>query len=261
MWWFLNSEAPVKRKYLWKRDFHDDRDLYFFPAIVFKGSRPEKVDMRKECPPIYDQGSLGSCTTNALCGAYHFDELKQGISEAFLPSRLFLYYNERDMEGTVSSDSGASLRDGCKSLARQGVCSESEWPYDVDQFAVEPPLSCYRDASSHRCKKYHRLSQDINNLEGCLAAGYPFVFGIMVYESFESPMVMKTGIVPLPNPEREELLGGHAIMAVGYDRKEQNFICRNSWGASWGMDGYCTIPYQYVLDRSLASDFWCISAV
>jgi C1A family cysteine protease len=221
---------------------------------------PSSADLRPHCPPVYDQGQLGSCTANAIAGALQFDEIKEHKNGLSTPSRLFIYYNERVIEGTVTSDSGAQLRDGVKTVAKQGICPEKVWPYDISKFAVKPPTLAYKDAAKDKATNYLRLSQAANQLKGCLASGYPFVFGFTVYESFESADVSKTGIVPMPSPN-EAVLGGHAVCAVGYDDAQQRFIVRNSWGTEWGMKGYCTMPYTYLLDPNLASDFWTIRTV
>jgi C1A family cysteine protease len=212
------------------------------------------VDLRPDCPPVYDQGQLGSCTANAIAAAIEFDRRKEGIKD-WVPSRLFIYYNERAIEGTVNSDSGARIRDGMKCVAHQGECDEKLWPYDINKFTIEPPPGVYKVAAKHPVVAYQRLAQDLPQLKGCLASGYPFVFGFTVYASFESKPVAKTGQVPMPAPG-ESVLGGHAVAAVGYDDAQQRFICRNSWGPDWGKNGYFTMPYAYVTQRSLASDFW-----
>lgn len=164
------------------------------------------------------------------------------------------------MEGTVASDAGAQIRDGIKSVATQGVCAEILWPYVPSQFAAKPPPNCYAAALKSVVKSYQRLLQTPSQLCGCLASGYPFVFGFTVYESFESPQVAASGIVPMPAP-KESVVGGHAVMAVGYNSTEQRFIVRNSWGAGWGMAGYFTIPYAYLTSSQLASDFWTIRMI
>jgi C1A family cysteine protease len=107
---------------------------------------------------------------------------------------------------------------------------------------------------------YQRLLPNLNQLKGCLALGYPFVFGFSVYESFESATVARTGKVPMPKP-REALLGGHAVLTVGYDDVEERFLMRNSWGASWGMAGYFTMPFDYLVDPNLCDDFWTVKSV
>ena len=208
---------------------------------------------------MYDQGQLGSCTANAIAAALEFDQTKEK-QQVFMPSRLFIYYNERDMEGTVNEDSGAQIRDGIKSVAQQGDCPETLWPYEITKFAVKPPVQCYQQALKFKALQYQRLSQILNQLKGCLASGYPFVFGFTVYSSFESKQVAQTGHAPMPSPS-EASVGGHAVMAVGYDDSQNWFIVRNSWGIGWGMQGYFTLPYAYLLERNLANDFWTIRIV
>ena len=245
--------------YGWVPDLPDARDHLYAAPPEFLTALPPQVDLRGQCPAVYDQRQLGSCTANAIAGAFEFDLLRQKAAD-FMPSRLFIYYNERVMENTVGSDAGAQIRDGIKSVAKQGVCPESEWPYDIAKFADQPPAQCYTDALNHRVTSYQHVAQLLNQLKGCLADGNPFVFGIAVYASFESDQVAQTGEVPMPAPG-EQLLGGHAVLAVGYDDSTQRFTVRNSWGSGWGMSGYFTLPYAYLIDRSLSSDFWTLLTV
>ena len=217
------------------------------------------MDLRNQCPPVYDQGELGSCTANAIAAAMEFERIKQKLTD-FMPSRLFIYYNERVMEGTANSDSGAQIRDGIKSVADQGACSEIDWPYDISQFATQPSSLCFQDALKDKAVLYSRLSNILTQMKGCLASGYPFAFGFSVYESFESQEVAKSGNASMPQPG-EKLIGGHAVLAVGYDDTSQRFIIRNSWGTTWGIQGYFTLPYPYLMDSNLADDFWTIRLV
>jgi C1A family cysteine protease len=229
------------------------------PAVL--ATLPPAVDLRPQCPKeVYDQGQLGSCTGNAIAGAIEFDEIKQKAADIFTPSRLFIYYNERVIEGTVNSDSGAQIRDGIKTVAKQGACHEQIWPYDIAKFRTKPPKPAYTDGAKHTAVQYQRLIQSLTEMKGCLAAGYPFVFGFTVYESFESSSVAKTGVVPFPG-SGEKVVGGHAVLGVGYDDTSQRFIVRNSWGPGWGMKGYFTIPYSYLTASNLADDFWTIRMV
>jgi len=248
---------PINRKYGWTPDLPDHRDhVYSAPQPVL-AKLPSKKDLRSGCPPVYDQGQLGSCTANAIAGAVQFEQKKQGVT-VFAPARLFIYYNERDMEGTVNSDSGAQIRDGVKSVADLGVCPETEWPYDINKFADKPTPECYTDATKCEAVGYQRLdSSNLNQLRGCIATGFPFVFGFTVYDAFESPEVAKTGVLNLPGP-KEKVQGGHAVLAVGYDDSTQRFTVRNSWGKDWGIKGYFTIPYSYLTNSNLADDFWTI---
>jgi len=188
-----------------------------------------------------------------------FERMKQGLSD-FVPSRLFIYYNERVIENTVNSDSGAQIRDGIKVVAKQGVPPESDWLYDITKFADKPPANAFSDAAKNRVTSYHRISRALNQFKGCLASGYPFVLGFTVYDAFESAQVAHTGQLNMPQPG-ESVVGGHAVMAVGYDDTNQWFIIRNSWGPDWGMAGYFTMPYQYLMEPNLSDDFWTIRLV
>ena len=246
-------------RYGWIPDQPDQRDHMYAAPAQFLTALPPHADLRRKCPKVYNQGRLGSCTANAIAGAIEFERRKQRLSD-FVPSRLFIYYNERVIEGTVKSDSGAQIRDGIKSVASIGVCPEQEWPYNIARFTAKPPARAYNDAKLDRAVSYQGLVQDINQMKGCLASGYPFVFGFTVYQSFESAAVARTGHAPMPGWS-ERPVGGHAVMAVGYDDASQWFVVRNSWGAAWGMSGYFTLPYSYLLQAGLSSDFWTIRLI
>jgi C1A family cysteine protease len=245
-------------RYGWIPDLPDARDRMY--AAPRKMTLPKSVDLRATCPKIYDQGALGSCTANAIAAAIEFDQRKEKLAAPFTPSRLFIYYNERALEGTISNDSGAMIRDGIKTVAQQGVCAEPSWPYVEAKFADRPAAQCYTAARLHPAVTYNRLAQDVAQMKACLAAGYPFVFGFTVYANFESDAVAHSGVAPMP-AAGETVLGGHAVMAVGYDDASHRFLVRNSWGPAWGMGGYFTLPYAYLSNANLADDFWTIRVV
>jgi C1A family cysteine protease len=256
--------APQPRRnqrFGWVPDLPDARDHLYAAPPRYLTALPKQADLRDQCPEeIYDQGHLSSCTANAIACAFEFELLKQG-AKSFTPSRLFIYHNERVMEGTVDIDAGAMLRDGIKSVHKQGVCPEPEWTYDVARFTERPPQSCYDEALGHQVTSYQRIPRVLNQMKGCLASGHPFVFGFSAYESFESDEVARTGVVPMPDVANEQLVTGHAALAVGYDDADQRFRVRNSWGEKWGDGGYFTMPYAYLTERSLSSDFWAITLV
>lgn len=255
----------------WVRDLPDPRDsLYSAPVAALK-ALPPAVDLQPTFP-IYDQGAIGSCTANALAGAVQFDRLKNKEGPDFIPSRLFIYYNERKIEGHVGSDSGAQIRDGIKTLQKLGVCPEPEWPYDDtpaqydggpfpsgSKPATAPSSGCYKDARTHIITIYQRLTPTLSQLQGCLASGYPFVFGFTVFSGWYS-MSPRPSDIPLPSAN-ETVVGEHAVMCVGYDDATGRFKIRNSWGSDVGEQGYFSMPYAYLTGGSLASDFWVINAV
>lgn len=219
------------------------------------------VDLSAGFPPVFDQGQLGSCTANALLGAYEFEMAKQKEVVVNL-SRLFLYYQERLKEGTVNEDAGAAIEDGVWVLQKgPGVCNENLWPYKIEKFATPPSASANADAKNHKVVSAQRLAGTLLELKQVLVNGDPIVFGIEVYESFQSPLTDSTGVIPMPNPVVETLEGGHAIVLVGFDDTKQRFKFRNSWGTGWGDKGYGYIPYAYVTNPDLSSDFWVITSV
>jgi C1A family cysteine protease len=256
----------MARRYGWKPDLPDKRDRVY--ALARPQPLPARVDLRERFPvPAYDQGELGSCTANAVAAAVQYLRRQAGEAPEFVPSRLAIYFNERLMEGTRLDDAGATIRDSVKSVVRFGVCPEEssppqpyDWPYRPERFVLAPPDAAYVFGRAHQAVEYARVNRSLSDLRGCLAAGFPFVFGIAVYESFESAEVARTGVVPLPG-QNEAMLGGHALSAFGYDDASHSFIVRNSWGSGWGQKGYCLVPYAYLLDDELADDFWRVTRI
>lgn len=246
---------------------YSDEVVKKYSGVMPVGILPSAVDLRPQCPPVYDQFDLGSCTANAGAGAIQFDLMKQKLP-VFTPSRLFIYFNERDMDGDVMQDAGSSLSTCVSVLAKQGVCPETEWPYDITKFTVRPPTQCYMDGVKTLAIQYSKVANQIipSVMKLCLSEGDPFIFGFTVFESFESEQVAQTGIVPMPQTDStgkitESVVGGHAVMCVGYDDSKEMFLVRNSWGSSWGIGGYFWIPYKYLTNSELANDFWCIKVI
>lgn len=239
-------------------DFRDYKYSDFFKDIKILNN----VNLQNLCSPVENQSELGSCTGNSIVGHLEYLENKDNWNEqnkVFLDlSRLFVYYNERLIEGTIKQDSGAMIRDGIKSLVKYGCCKEILWPYNINKFKNKPNVKSYKDAANRKISSYYRLDNaNLNDLLSCLSSGYPFVFGFTVYDSFMSDSVAKTGIVNLPN-KTEKVQGGHAVLCVGFDSISKRFLVRNSWGGNWGLGGYFTIPFEYLTNLNLADDFWTI---
>ncbi len=251
------AKTPETAWYGWRRDEPDTRDR-LYAAIAHPPKRlPARVDLRPFCSAVENQGSIGSCTAHALVGNLEFLAKRAGRRPLAL-SRLFVYYNARVFEGTQRRDEGARIRNGVKSLVKQGVCPEKLWPYRIHQFARKPLARCYRSAAGHQVTSYHRV-KGLAEMRQCLAEGFPFVFGMTTHERFESAAVARTGRVDLPRPGEEQCYG-HSVCAVGYDDRTQRFVVRNSWGRDWGRRGYFTLPYDYAANPELADDFWTLRA-
>jgi C1A family cysteine protease len=227
----------------------DIRDLQFHAIKAEQIELPKSVDLSSGFSDCYDQGTLGSCTGNAIAAIVEYVDLPK-----IMPSRLFIYYQGRLAINTVNEDSGAILRDGIKSVNKVGVCSETQWAYDINRFTENPKPECYQSALMNRSVKYYAVWQTESNIKKALAMGYPIVFGFAVKSSFMTKTTAKTGTY---RPSGK-FLGGHAVVICGYDDKTQRFLIRNSWGTAWGKKGYFTMPYSEVLNPKISTDFWVI---
>lgn len=263
-------ENDVNHIYGWLCDKPDERDhkKNIIVSNVILDGTVKRVDLREKCPNVYVQGQLGSCTANAICANYAYVYMKEhnlSAKNALDFSRLFVYWYERDMEGTVNVDSGAYIRDGIKVVHDNGVPVEEFWKYDIEKFREKPDDNAVQMAQHHVSFEYARIDRDLNQMKQYLLNGNPFVFGFLVYESFESFETTKTGHMKMPK-SGEKLLGGHAVMAVGFDDDQKTFIVRNSWGSSWGHKGYFYMPYDYMMGQAesdqspYTSDFWAIES-
>lgn len=250
------------RKFGWKKDQLDPRDKPFIRPKLFN-FQTIKLKDSFALAPLVDQKDEGSCTGNGIATAIGFDLLNkhsQGGGAWFQPSRNFIYWNERDIEGTVQWDSGAEIRDGIKSVASLGVCSEKTWPYNTKQFRKKPSAKAYAEALNFQAIEYRRIDNtDKAAIVQALYEGFPVVFGFLVFESFYN--AEKTGVIPMPNPSKEKILGGHCMVVDGFDFSSDRGEGPNSWGETWGNKGRFTIPMAYLTDPTLASDFWIINLI
>ncbi len=251
----LDTAGLTPRKihrYGWKPSLPDLRD-----HVADASELPilDEVDPRAELPAVFDQGHLGSCTANAVAAAVEYDAKLNGSDPGTL-SRLWIYYYERKLEGApADQDTGAFGRDGFNVCHRMGVPLEKDWPYDISQFSVQPPDSLDSEALQHKISNYRVVPRNLDSMKAVLSNKQTIAFGFTVYESFESDVVAKTGIVPMPT-RGEKTLGGHEVLLVGYLKEQPNYgLVRNSWGDGWALEGYFLMPWSYLLDAHLSSDF------
>jgi C1A family cysteine protease len=253
--------------------------------LLAEATLPTSMDLSNTFPDPFDQGQIGSCVDNATCGLYAHQLLMMDYKWKFIPSRLFSYYNARDLEGNASSDAGSTVADGILAMNKYGVCPEQEldgtspnwiWPYDTNQFATKPPQQCYDDAILHEVVKDQSVSLDRATVLNALAAGRPFCFGFTVNESFMTQAMADNGIMHVadPNDPSDPEVGGHGVDAIGYvlgkpmgDQGVVDWVLvRNSWGLSWGcaaatgVRGHFYMPLDQVLcNPDIASDAHAIT--
>lgn len=272
---------PQGRRLGRRPDSSDPKDRHYLAAHpeAARVQLPPSIDLRSPdrngvgkwpgLPPKFDQGDFSSCGANMgsriMC--HYFPEVK-----AF--SRFQIYKDVREIEGTGNEDAGVETRDIFKTLTTKGAAPEELWPYEPENFSKNPPQSVYDAAKNYRLSKYSRLISGSNYLQ-CLASGHPFGLGITLYESFESEQTDKTGIMPIPGKDEEEI-GGHDITCVGFILNfksdplflrsrvdpalvaDEMLICDNSWGDHWSRyyRGSFFIPLSYALDKVTGNDAW-----
>jgi len=252
------------------KDVQDSRDYtYLLKGSELRRPLPRHVDLRSKCPPVFNQGASHTCTAQAVAAALAYEHKAHGM-RSINPSRLFIYYNERDLTGQRSLEPVLRLRNALKAVAKRGACDEKLWPFldDKKQVGKKPPREAFVAASAHRIFEYQRIPMHalkpaafLRHLKRCLADGSPILFGIKIYASFESDPALKSGVMPVPDIKHEAFIGGHAVMAVGYDDRRKAVLVRNSWGPKWGDKGYFWMPYKLITNPDLAHDFWTLRGI
>jgi len=229
---------------------------------IYSVSKPgvfEDMDYRSLMPPIWDQGQTSSCTAHGIAAGIAYARKEENLP-FFVPSRLFIYANERIEEGDLNQDGGAEIRTGIKCVATQGAPDETFWPFDMSKLLLKPDDAAYTAALTDLVGEYQNVDINENSVLSALAGNFPVIFGVTLYSSFDSDTVAADGQVPMPQ-NTEKVLGGHCMVIVGALIEQKMFIVRNSWGTEWGDQGYCYMPFDYILNENLCDDFWVISTI
>lgn len=237
----------------WIKDKPDSRDIPYVP-LEARATLPPSADI--VLPPVYNQGNLGSCVANALCTTFDYLDKTR-----FKPSRLFLYYNCRKRQGTVDYDSGSTIRTGFQSMNGDGICPERLHPYIIEKFMEKPSADDYKNAKFHKAIQYRYVENNLSALKTAIVNKLPVCFGFIVYESFVDNTKWNPATDPMPIPaEGEKVLGGHAVVACGYDDTKGCFKIRNSWGTGYGDEGHFWMPYDFITSDECA-DFWVLERI
>ncbi len=247
------STGITHKRLGWKPQKPDGRDMVYSPS--HRLLLPPKISPMTQFTPAWDQGELGSCTGHG-CGRIFAHRLHANGQGFVMPSRLFIYYCERSIEGTISEDAGAEVRDGLKAMAKFGVPPEIKWKYDIRQYAKKPSAAAYTAAKKDVALAYKAVPVSVDAIKQAIAAGNPVVGGFTVYGSFMSESVAKTGVMPMPS-KHESPEGGHCVVWDGFDDTDGHFWCANSWGSEWGQQGWFKMPYENIKNMA---DMWVLTS-
>jgi C1A family cysteine protease len=233
----------------------------FVPGTI-ASNLPPTADLRSKLSPVDDQGLVGACTGFTMVGLAEYRARLKGNTEELSPG--FIYLMNLKEDGNLGQDAGSRISTSIKVLQKYGTCPEALHPFlaptaqqDPANIAsylnTIPSAAAVKAAAANKIGSY-RPVRDLNGFKTALAKGLPVAFGVAVYKSFMGPEAKATGIIPMP-AGNDELLGGHAILAVGYDDAKKQVVFRNSWSPKWGDQGYGYLPYDY-FKKDLAGDAW-----
>ena len=249
------------RKLNWKPSPPDSRDFKSTRHLAAPIELPSEFELNYKIP-VYDQKNAGSCVGNGSCESFRYESKELTGNYDFEPSRLFVYWNARDIDGSTGEDAGTYIRSGFKAMNKSGLCHEKLHPYDdaISSVIKKPSSEAYNDGLKNSIVQYAAVNQNEQDIKATLVSGAVVVFGFTVYDSFFGSWANSTGIMPLPK-KTEGIQGGHCVVIVGYSDSKKCFKIQNSWGTNWGIGGYFWMPYSFLLDPKQADDFWAIQSI
>lgn len=259
---FLNKNYELPYIYLIKDGYSSNCFIFIYRLLNIKIDIPlnqeiikeeikekKKVDLRSKFPQVYDQGKIGSCSAFALCSIFDYDTIN------FKGSRLFLYYNEREIINETNEDKGAYLSDGIYSLKKNGICDDKYWEYKIENLFIKPSKEAYEKAKDNYIIDALNINNDISTIKKWIDNNEPIAIAISLYTNFMSYHSKTTGKIGMPTIN-DKFIGGHAVIICGYDDNTEELILRNSWGTYWGDNGYFYFPYEYL---KYCGDLWIIT--
>tara|TARA_B110000208_G_C11799546_1_gene441260 strand:- start:2051 stop:2863 length:813 start_codon:yes stop_codon:yes gene_type:complete len=251
------EEASIDTKmYGWIPD-HPNYNDNTYDAPIKNLLINRKIDLRLNCPGICNRKNIGSSVAHAICYVYEYNIIKHDMNNIFIPSKLFLYFNQRLLKHTQEFDCGSSIRDGLSILDKIGICSEVVYPYDISLIYDKPSDEIYEEASHNKGIEYYKIKPIITNIKTLLQDSIPIIFGFGIYSSFENQVSDNGFTIKIPQ-ENEKFIGGSCGVCVGFNDEKQAFIIMNSKGVEWGDKGYFYMPYLYLTNNNLCSNFWII---
>jgi len=250
----------TKHRFGYKRDAIDTRDQHF-GLVRPHVSLPPKFDLLDRMPYVQDQGETNACIFYSLASIIqHLDRANTADDDEWFPSPYFMYWVTRNLEGDVEADDGAQIRNAIKAVAQFGACPNDYWS-ENQPITKKPDEQAFAAAKQNLIGRYSRVAQSLDGIRSCLFAGHPFLFGFQVFPQFEGDQIAANGLLLMPEGDP---LGGHCVVAVGYDDIAQMVLVRNSYGDKWGLPtvkGHFLMPYRYITNPTLVSDLWTVQSV
>lgn len=263
---FVNSFPIISKfnvNYGYKEELETDIFTPFSLSPLADSNISSTIDLRKRFKEISQQYNIGSCVANAIADTFEYHLIvKHNIEPEKQPnlSRLFIYWNARNLETPASGDidNGTRISLAFHSISLYGTPTEDQYPYEEERVNRQPSYLIYKAALKNRIKNFYKITSSgedrLYDVIKALSAGHPVVFATVLMEEFKAPK----GVLKPPSwYQWFSKLGNHAMVIVGWDSTTETFIIRNSWGPEWGDNGHCYMHKDYIKSQ-FTRDLWVI---